>query len=521
MSPMTSTPQGALDLRGLSLGEQTASADQGPKPLAPPRRILTRVVIPCALLAGFVGLAAYALRDTVSPASGVRVVPVVTGRPGASSGAAATPLFQAAGWVEPEPFPILVPALTTGIVSSVTVLEGDPVRAGQVVATLISIDAELERDRAASDVSVKRGKLGEAEAVLEAARTTWEQPIALDRDVAADAAEVRRVEAELARLDAETEKARAAERIEAEEVRLEKFLLETGGAGPRGLEIAEQKLRAASAEVAAIASSRPVLEASLAGAMARAKASARERELRIADRQRLASAEASVLSARGELGVARTVLAEAELKLTRTQVVSPANGFVLRRNVSPGESVLSLGREGAPVVALYDPEHLRVRVDVPLATVGGVHIGQRAEVTFDTWKGRVFPGRVVRTLHYADIQKNTLGVHVVFDPPAPAKPDMLAQVRFLDDEKPATGPAGPARPRMFVPGDLVQQDDAGSFVLEVDVLAGRLHRKSVKVGPRAADGTVEVQEGLTESSKLVRPASGLRDGARVRVVGED
>jgi hypothetical protein len=62
---------------------------------------------------------------------------------------------------------------------------------------------------------------------------------------------------------------------------------------------------------------------------------------------------------------------------------------------------------------------------------------------------------------------------------------------------------------------------AGSYVLEVDALAGRLKRSGVKVGPRAADGSVEVLEGLTESSKLVRSTSGLREGARVRVAGEE
>jgi RND family efflux transporter MFP subunit len=522
MSPTTTNPprvDAPLDLRGLALGETTAAADE-PKVLAPPRRIVTRVVIPAALFVGFAALAAYAARDTVFPASEIRVVPVVVSHGGAAEGAAATPLFQAAGWVEPEPFPILVPALTAGIVSDMNVLEGQSVKAGQVIATLISIDAKLERDRAASDVTVKEGKLHDAEAALAAAKTTWDQPIALDRDVAADAAEVQRIEAELARLEAETEKARAAERIEIEEVKLEKYLLENGGAGPRGLEIAQEKLRAASAEVAAIQSSRPVFAASLAAARARAKASSRERELRIVDRQKLASAEAVVVSARGELELAQTVLAEAELKFSRTQVVSPVDGVVLRRNVAPGE-MLSVGREGTPVVALYVPEKLRLRVDVPLATVGGVHVGQKAEVTFDTWKGRVFPGRVVRTLHYADVQKNTLGVHVLLDPPAPARPDMLGQIRFLEDEKPVAGQTTAVRPRLHVPGDVVQQDGGGSYVLEVDALAGRLKRSGVKVGPRAADGSVEVQEGLTESSKLVRPTSGLRDGARVRVVGEE
>ena len=52
-------------------------------------------------------------------------------------------LLQASGWVEPDPFPIHVTSLYSGVVKEVHVLEGQTVKEGQVIASLIQEDAKL------------------------------------------------------------------------------------------------------------------------------------------------------------------------------------------------------------------------------------------------------------------------------------------------------------------------------------------------------------------------------------------
>ena len=52
-------------------------------------------------------------------------------------------LFQASGWIEPDPFAIRIPSLLDGVVNDLLILEGQPVAKGQVVATLIDEDANL------------------------------------------------------------------------------------------------------------------------------------------------------------------------------------------------------------------------------------------------------------------------------------------------------------------------------------------------------------------------------------------
>ena len=59
-----------------------------------------------------------------------------------------TPLFQAAGWIEPRPTPVRVAALAPGVVERLLVVEDQPVKAGEPVAELIKEDAQLAYDRA-------------------------------------------------------------------------------------------------------------------------------------------------------------------------------------------------------------------------------------------------------------------------------------------------------------------------------------------------------------------------------------
>src|SRR5207253_890878 len=106
-----------------------------------PRRWLTRVVLPTAVLLGFVGVTGWAARDSLLPSRPVTVVPVLATRGEVSR--EGEPLFQCAGWVEPRPTPVLVPALAEGFVDKLLVVEGQEVRAGETVATLIDADAKL------------------------------------------------------------------------------------------------------------------------------------------------------------------------------------------------------------------------------------------------------------------------------------------------------------------------------------------------------------------------------------------
>ncbi|HSP44051.1 MAG TPA: biotin/lipoyl-binding protein, partial [Luteolibacter sp.] len=118
------------------------------KPDAPAKR-LPAWAIPAGILSGFCILFLILFGDRLLPAPNVDVAPVLAttadaqnpaSNPVSTDGAA---LFQASGWIEPAPLPIKATALIDGVVDKVHVLPGDPVKQGQLLATLIADDTRL------------------------------------------------------------------------------------------------------------------------------------------------------------------------------------------------------------------------------------------------------------------------------------------------------------------------------------------------------------------------------------------
>ena len=72
---------------------------------------------------------AWSARDSLRSSKPVTVVPVIVAR--AEVQQSGTPLFQAAGWVEPRPAPVMVTAMAEGVVDQMLVVAGQEVKAGQ------------------------------------------------------------------------------------------------------------------------------------------------------------------------------------------------------------------------------------------------------------------------------------------------------------------------------------------------------------------------------------------------------
>src|SRR5262245_60915717 len=175
--------------------QQLAVARGAPPAAAPRRRLLARYGLPGLLLAGFAALLAWAGREALSAPRPVTVVPVLTAR-GALAQPADTPLFRAAGWVEPRPTPTLVTALAEGVVERLLVVEGEEVKEGQVVARLVRADADLAVRGTEAEVQLQQAELASARAALTAAMATLEAPLHLKVSLAEAVAALARAEAE-------------------------------------------------------------------------------------------------------------------------------------------------------------------------------------------------------------------------------------------------------------------------------------------------------------------------------------
>jgi RND family efflux transporter MFP subunit len=137
----------------------------------PRSRLVTRVLLPAFILLGTLGVLAYAMRASLRPAVSVRVAPAVPHARGGAGGAGGSQpapgeIVQAPGWIEADPYAESIAALAPGVVKELTVLEGDRVSAGQLVARLVDEDAALARKRAAAEVERMEAGVREAGAAV-------------------------------------------------------------------------------------------------------------------------------------------------------------------------------------------------------------------------------------------------------------------------------------------------------------------------------------------------------------------
>ncbi len=517
----------ARDLSALSRGALRPAGLEPHAAVPPPRfHWRTRVLLPGAILAVTAGMIAYSARESLWIATPVRVTPVIV-KADTQSQPAGSVVVQAPGWVEADPFPTAVSALTDGVVAEVLVLEGQRVEAGQVVCRLVDDDARISLAHAEAMLAEREAALEAARAALAEAQQNWDHPIELERKLRTAEARLAEARAELDRWPSELAREQAREiylKAEAERVA---GLHERGSASEIELIQARQAHAAQQAEVEATRRRRPILEAQARSLEAEVAAAADNLRLRIADMRALAEAKAALQRAEAAVASARALRDEAALRLERTQVRSPAAGVVMVRLVEPGSKLMlsSDDPRSAQVLRLYDPARLQVRVDIPLVDAAKVGVGQPAEIMVDVLPERVFRGRITRVVHEADVQKNTLQVKVAIEQPSSElKPEMLARARFLSMAPTDGGPSSrsaAATQRCFVPKSALLTRDGRSCVWLADQVSRTARLQPVTSAAGEIDGWVAVSEGLQAGDRVIIDAPpDLRAGQRIEPIEE-
>ncbi|OGW26752.1 MAG: hypothetical protein A2X56_10245 [Nitrospirae bacterium GWC2_57_13] len=87
---------------------------------------------------------------------------------------------------------------------------------------------------------------------------------------------------------------------------------------------------------------------------------------------------------------ATAALRTSEARLHDTAIHAPVSGVVLRKSIEAGETVGA----GTPVLAIGDLENPWIKVYVKEDKLGLVKLGQKAEVTVDSYPGKVYDGTV-------------------------------------------------------------------------------------------------------------------------------
>jgi multidrug efflux pump subunit AcrA (membrane-fusion protein) len=179
--------------------------------------------------------------------------------------------------------------------------------------------------------------------------------------------------------------------------------------------------------------------------------------------------------------------------------------------------------DGSTVVTLYQPNMLQVRVDARFEDIPKVSLGQNVQINNPALAAPL-TGKVLFVSSEANIQKNTLQVKVAIDsPPSVFKPEMLVDVTFLAPKSADTVVETSEETRLYLPQQVIQRDESGSFVWLADQSDQVARKVPVTTGGNTSSGLVEVSgSGLTVASRIiVRGIEGLSDGQRIRIVGDD
>ena len=303
-------------------------------------------------------------------ATAVVIRPVETSTPNRTTGSS---LVQAPGWVEADPFSTYVPALTTGIVKNVMVLEGDQVTTGQIVATLVDDDARLELDHANAILTQRNGELQAAQAAFSAAETELQELVSLTRRESVATAETARLAAELTAYPAKITQAEATIESLRDEYDRKVKLVGDGAVAAGPVTRLGIRLKSAEAALQALHSEQKAVSARHDAAIAEEIAARRDRELLIHETLELESAKANKFIAQGAVDSAKVEVAKAAVAAA-TEAMGGSGPCVTLARVPLGENCSSPCSAGTASHGICSGigDHallvLRLNVEVPLLT---------------------------------------------------------------------------------------------------------------------------------------------------------
>jgi RND family efflux transporter MFP subunit len=213
--------------------------------------------------------------------------------------------------------------------------------------------------------------------------------------------------------------------------------------------------------------------------------------------------------------VARANLQSARFNAQFARIEAPADGIVFERLVKagelvqPGQSVVVLGATTSGWV---------VRIGLADRDAVRVEPGAAAEVAFDAYPGRVFPGKVTRIGAAADRQTGTFEVEIEVAPGgARFVRGLVAKVALPLAELPDVATDATVVPVTA----LVEADGPRAVVYVVDREHGVARRKDVTLGPMVGEQVV-VTAGLAVGEHVVTDgAAWLTDGRAVREISGD
>lgn len=220
-----------------------------------------------------------------------------------------------------------------------------------------------------------------------------------------------------------------------------------------------------------------------------------------AAQSQLAVSEAKVAEARAQVAQAKAAADRAAEDVANATIRAPIRATVLSRDVevgSPVSSILNLGANATLVMTLGDIDQVFVRGKVDEADIGRVRLGQTARIRVETFKDKVFNGRVTQISPMGVEKDNVTNFEVrvsIENPGKELKANMTANAEIVLEEHPGA---------LIIPEAAVTYDAQKNAFVDLVAPDARNGRQKVPIKVGIGNGTkVEVVDGLKAGDRVV------------------
>ncbi len=205
--------------------------------------------------------------------------------------------------------------------------------------------------------------------------------------------------------------------------------------------------------------------------------------------------------------IAQQELAEAKRKLDKTEIRSPFDGRLTRRNVTLGQHI----RPGDELFTVTDFDPLIARIYLPERDVLALEEGREVGITLKADRAVSFRGRIRQISPVVDTATGTVKVTVAaIRPPAIVRPGGFVTIEIVRETHAAT---------TLVPRKAVIRELKNAHVFVAR--DGVAHKRTVELGLEDSE-RLEITSGLEPGERIVVAGQGgLKDGSTIKVLPEE
>ena len=222
---------------------------------------------------------------------------------------------------------------------------------------------------------------------------------------------------------------------------------------------------------------------------------------RDASRAQIGVDTAKLKQARAQVLQSQASLKQLEEQLSYTTIVAPMDGIVLSRDVEIGDavsSILVLGSTATLIFTEGDISQVYVQGKVDEADIAHVYMNQPARIKVESFRDRVFNGRVTKIAPLGVEKDNvtTFEVRVSIDNPGgELKANMTANAEILLDEHKGV---------LTVPENAVMYDPQKNATVEIPDKGKKEGKRKIPVKVGLSNGSAtEILSGLREGDQVI------------------